>query len=374
MRIIDRGTVFMGEEGSDQSSACFHSTCTLPSGRWLTCFRSSPAKKDTFPQKLLLTWSDDNGHTWTDPVEPFGERTVDGKPGGWRGGYLTSLGDKQVATVLYWVDTSDPTLTFFNPETEGLLDSRIFLSVSDDEGVTWSEPDLIDTAPFNVPTALTGPMLLLPDGTWILQFETNKHYCDKSTWHHASVFMFSRDQGKTWPDHVKVAADPEARVFYWDQRPSVLRNGDTLDMFWTFDRVTAEYLNIHARSSADGGKTWSSLWDTGIPGQPAPPVMLSDGSLVMPYVDRENCPVIKLRCSRDGGRTWPQQDELILDDSASRPQQQQKGTMQDAWSEMGAFSVGLPTTCPLPDDRVLVSYYAGATTDHTGIHWILLAP
>jgi len=366
--------VFLDEDGSDRASACFHGACVLPGGRWLAAFRASPKKADASPQRVLLTWSDDQGKTWSPAAEPFPCRAVGGVAGAWRAGQPTALGGPRVAMVLYWVDASDPGRPFFNEETEGLLDSRIFLTLSDDAGQTWSAPRLLDTAPFTMPTPITGPILLLPNGDWALQFETNKTYHDTSVWRHQSVLMYSSDGGQTWPQFSEVAADPEARVFYWDQRPRVLADGSLLDLFWTFDRQRSLYLNIHARVSKDCGRTWSDLWDTGVPGQPAPPASLPDGRIVMPYVDRQQTPTVKLRTSSDGGRTWPDATELDLDDRLNRPQQHGKASMQDAWSEMAAFSVGLPTTARLPDGDVLVVYYAGPKPDHTGIYWVRLRP
>jgi hypothetical protein len=145
-----------------------------------------------------------------------------------------------------------------------------------------------------------------------------------------------------------------------------------LDLFWTFDRRKAVYRNIHARRSCDNGRTWSETWDTDVPGQPGPAVSLCDGRIAMPYVDRESTPVLKLRSSADGGRSWPDETELILDDTIAAAQQHAKESMQDAWAEMGAFSLGLPQTTSLADGDVLVAYYAGPETDHTAIHWARL--
>jgi len=306
---------------------------------------------------------------WSDPVRPFDPPAIDGRPGLFRAAYPTALGGDRVLATLYWVDHSDPSLPFFNEETEGLLDSRIFLAQSSDGGLTWADPALVDTAPFNIPTPITGPVLVLPSGEWACQFELNKPYYDRSEWRHSSVLMFSRDEGKTWPSHAIVSSDPENRIFYWDQRPGVLADGTILDVFWTFDRKAAAYLNIHARSSADGGRTWSDLWDTGVPGQPAAPVSLPDGRIAMVYVDRTASPVIKLRVSKDRGRTWPNETEMIVYQAEVASQTKAKSTMQDAWAEMGKFSVGLPATAPLPDGDVLVVYYAGPATDQTDIQW-----
>jgi hypothetical protein len=43
--------------------------------------------------------------------------------------------------------------------------------------------------------------------------------------------------------------------------------------------------------------------------------------------------------------------------------------MQDAWAEMGGFSVGLPNVAALREGGALLVYYAGPETDITAIHW-----
>jgi predicted neuraminidase len=270
------------------------------------------------------------------------------------------------------VDCSNPALPFFNEQTQGLLDSRVMFAESGDGGCTWSPPVLMDTSPFNMPTPITGPVLLLPDGEWVCQFETNKPYFDTTPWVHSSVLMFSRDGGRTWPRHAVVTRDP--RVFYWDQRPQVLPDDRILDLFWTYDNQTSSYLNIHACESADGGRTWSALRDTGVPGQPAPVAPLRSGRLAMVYVDRTGAPAIRCRLSTDDGLAWPEDTVFSIYESPLPSQTVRKDGMADAWSEMGKFSVGLPATAALPDGDFLVVYYAGLSTDRTNVEWARLRP
>jgi len=366
--VADRGIVFMGRAGTDSQSCAFPALCVTPGGRWVCAFRAAPMKSPLEGQHVLLTWSDDEGRSWREPFAPFAPPEVDGKAGLFRTACLTPLGGHRLLAVVCWVDNSEPGLPFFNEETEGLLDTRIFLSWSDDDGESWSEPRLVDTSPYRVPTAITGPVLRFSDGELALQFELNKHYNDLSDWHHASVLMFSRDGGNTWPRHTLASSDPQNKVFYWDQRPS-LANGSILDVFWTFDREKSAYLNMHARESADRGVTWSKMWDTGIPGQPSAPQLLPDGRVALCYVDRTGATIIKMRVSDDGGKSWPASTELTVFGSDSGSQTEAKKSMQDAWSEMGKFSIGLPATALLPGGDVLVVYYAGPETDVTGIHW-----
>ena len=373
MQIINRGTVAKGERDSEPSSLCFPGICILPSGRWQVSFRASPTKESVVEQRTMLCFSDDRGETWTAPTEPWQAPTLNGKQGNFRAAYLTALGDDRVLATLYWVDASNSDLPFFNEETEGLLESYLFYSISTDGGLSWSEPSQIDTSPYKVPTPITGPTLLLENGDWALQFETNKPYYDRSIWKHESMLMFSRDEGKTWSDYSCAAADPNATIFYWDQRPAVLANGHILDLFWTFDRKQARYLNIHARFSKDNGRSWQELIDTGIAGQPAAPVGLKDGRIVMVYVDRTVEPQIKAQVSFDQAKSWQKDTELMLYGNELRPQSTTKASMRDAWTEMSKFSFGLPATAKLSDEEFVVVYYAGPETDLTNIEWILVS-
>lgn len=372
LRVDARGVVAEGVPDSPSRSCAFPQVCVTPAGRWLCAFRAAPTKAGTIGQRTLLTWSDDKGRTWSTPKEPFPPQYIDGRLGLIRSAGLTALDGNRLVAVLCWVDHTDPDKPFFNETTEGLLDTRILTSFSEDAGETWCAPRLIGTTPYTMPTPITGPIRVMPSGEWMLQFELNKHYDEPQPWEHASVLMFSSDNGATWPRHVMPAKDATNRVFYWDQRPAVFPDGRILNVFWTFDRQDAVYLNMHATDSVDGGRSWAPVWDTGVPGQPAPPVLLPDGTIALAYVDRTGPPAIKMRRSTDGGRSFPDGTEITIHESALPKQEGEKETMQDAWAEMEKFSLGLPCTAPLPDGGILVMYYAGPKTDVTSVLWAVI--
>ncbi|HPO12040.1 MAG TPA: sialidase family protein [Candidatus Hydrogenedentes bacterium] len=370
MHVTGEGIVFSGAD--DASSATFPMVCVTSTGRWLCAFRAAPGKLRNAGERVLLIWSDDRGRTWHDPIEPFYPPRIDDKPGTLRICCITALPDGSLLAAVNWVDASNPALPYFNETTEGLLDTRILISRSHDDGGTWSPLQIVDTTPFNVPTPLTGPILRLSNGDLVCQFELNKPYTDLAPWKHASVMIFSRDGGKTWPRCAVTAQDPAASIFYWDQRPAVLPDGRILDLFWTFDRRNSVYLDIHASCAEPSGLTWPPPQSTGVSGQPGPVFSLSDDSIAMPYVDRAGPPVIKVCRSIDGGRNWNTSDSLVVYESSGRVQTIQKSSMQDAWSEMYAFSVGLPNVAPLPEGGSVLVYYAGLKTDETGIRWALI--
>jgi hypothetical protein len=291
---------------------------------------------------------------------------------------MTSLGGERVLATLCWEDHTDPLIPMFNERTEGLVDMKLFVTTSNDGGETFSNPRPVDAGRYrDVPTPITGPPLVLPGGEWAAAFEVNKHYDDVRPWQHVSALALTRDEGASWCGTVDVHTDPARRFFCWDQRLTVRPDGSILALFWTFDRATDQYLNVHARSSvADGGRTWGELWDTGVAGQPARAVALGDGRLLMTYVDRTGAPAIKCRTSGDGGRTWPAETELLVHTrERTRSPTWDKRSMQDAWAEMSAFSVGIPDAVALPGGvagvagDALVVYYSGDHPDLTDVCW-----
>jgi hypothetical protein len=382
MTIIDQGTVIPSGEGTERQSLTFPGICVHPDGTWLVACRAARKKQELKGQHIIVTRSEDQGKSWSQPEAPYAPPELEGRPGLFRTGYITYIDDRHASgnerpallNVLCWVDHSRPELVLFNEENEGLLDCKVFISRSDDCGRTWGEPYFADMSPYTMPTPLTGPILPLKNGELACQIELNKHYDDNTPWHHSSVLLFSKDGGRTWGESSRVTGDPENRVFYWDQRPAVLSDGSLLDVFWTFDRETAEYLPIHYSRSRDNGRTWTYPEATEVPGQPAQPVDLPDGRVIMVYVDRTKRPILKARASSDGGVTWPESTETILFDRGPENQTVKKGSMQDAWSEMGKFSLGLPATAALPGGEVLTVFYNGPVTDQTSIQYVRFKP
>lgn len=368
--VVASGVVAATKPNSAFASNAYPWACVLDNGRWLCVWRAAPSKSATIEQHVLVSWSDDQGQTWHDPIEPFSSLPdVKGVPGVCRVAAFTPLGGDTVLATLYWVDHSQPTRPFFNESTNGLLDSHLFTAISHDAGITWSKPQYVNKQPFDCPAPMTGPILLLPDGRWACQFELNKHYEDLAPWEHRSVLLFSSDRGATWPSHSITSSDPENRIFYWDQRPSVLADGTMMNAFWTFDTRTSKYLPIHTRVSRDGGQSWSDYHDTLVMGQPAPIVSLRGNRLGMVYVDRTHAPAIKMRISHDHGYSWPEESEIVIHQAMVLPTQETRANMNDAWDEMSKFSIGLPSTCRLSDNEILVAFYAGEKPDQTSIRW-----
>ncbi len=368
MRILQRGRIPRDSDYFRFPSNAFPCIEVLPSGRWLASFRI--AEKKEFPYfDAVMTYSDDEGQTWVPWYKPVVLPEIDGRNGMCLFYYVRSLGRKRVLMVCNWVDGSIPQQPFYDPETESLKDSYIFSSISEDEGITWSKPQRVDTGSMTEPAALTGAPLLLGNGDVVCQFEINKNRNDPGKWIHRSAMVFSSDQGRSWSDLTLVTHKED--MYYWDQRPCVLHDGRTIvDFFWTLDGKKNQYLTIHGRESLDGGRTWGDIWDTGIYGQPGSPADCGGVGLACIDIDRSISPVITVRLSSDRGRSF--YDSLVVYDSTLARQDSRNISMNEAWAEMAKFSVGHPNLMNLSENRLLAYWYAGDHFDDTNIEFAVI--
>ena len=185
--------------------------------------------------------------------------------------------------------------------------------------------------------------------------------------------MISNDNGQSFGKPFLVARHPEHRIYYWDQRLCRdVGNDDAIAMFWTHDLRAERDLTVHLRRfSLSDEPAGTMITDTGIPGQIAAPLMLSDGRLLALVVDRSGPMTMKLWQSADGGRTWPDDESLLVyehDERAALTQGTSDVDYAEYWEDMRRWSFGHPALCLLNDGRVLAAFYAGVP-NCLNVHW-----
>jgi hypothetical protein len=370
VKVIKRAVVPFPPDQATYSSKTFPAMEVLPSGRWLAACKVADKKTDSLHKKVLMTWSDDRGETWAPAFEPVAIPRVNGTSGQAISAYFLATGGDRVLMLLNWVDETRPDLPFYDPKDESLKDTRIFYSFSSDAGMTWSSPTLMDTTALGGPVPLTGPPMLLGDGSILCQFEINKYKGDPNPWIHRSALIRSVDGGQTWTDPVYVTNYPG--MYYWDQRPNVLQDGQSLvNYFWTLDGKLNEYLNIHESVSKDGGRSWSVPADTHIYGQPGRPLQLPDRRIIGISIDRTSVPTIYLHVKDSLDTSFVSHFEIYR---AELPKQDSRYvTMNDAWEEMAKFSVGHPNLVHIGGTLLMAYYYCGEHHDRTEIAYCLLS-
>lgn len=373
MQVVDRGTIYDASQAPAHARFCtFPSPVRLADGRIVVAFRTGSAK-DSADEDIYLRVSTDEGKTWHVVRDGFGDVPPSG--GRIRALGLTELAPGRLIGSFMWLDHSDPTLPLANPETQGILPSRVMVAESPDAGKTWSDLREVPVAP-HTGNAITGSIMELYDGTLALPYEAWKDYYDTATGAHHAALRLSTDGGETWSGRGITAHDPTARVFYWDQRVTVDPNtGRLIAMFWSHDRTAQQDLPMHIAWGDPDGIEWSEPISTAIPGQIASPLVLPDGRVFAAYVHRHAPPSLRCILSDDFGRTWAATPELVFYEKQWGGQEfGMVGSREfgEYWSDMNVWTFGHAEPVLLGNGDVMVVYYAGDATA-LSICWVRIA-
>lgn len=360
--IVETTVAVRGMAGTSRAVNTFPSLVTLSNRDVLLAYRTG-STKDGDDEIVEIRRSTDAGRSWGGPVAPFSGEW-NGVRGSLKLAYLTELPGGKLLAAAMWVNRAVwPGKPLFNAETEGCLPMAILVFESTDGGRNWGPVRQVPMPETVGPPSLTAPLLKLPDGRLAMSVESNKHYEDRSSWRQFVSYFHSADNGRNWVGPTVVSQDPTGRIFNWDQRAGVAPDGRVVSFTWTYDSFTKNYVNIHRRTSADGGMSWTAPKDLGIADQAGRPAILPDGRLVLPWVDRFGSHSIRVRAARgiDAPLEADTEQELYRIEAAGKEESMGSST-GDLLADMGLWTFGLPFAERMPDGDVLVACYAGIGT------------
>ena len=305
--------------------------------------------------------SADAGDTWELRYLGLSEREWDRWPGETRGWYIAELTPGVLTASVLWTDRSDSSQPWVDPQTQGLLDMRVYQLTSVDGGRSWPERRRIDLSP-HPGASSTGPVLRLSDGALAQPFEHWKERHDPAPGRPAAWLRLSSDEGRTWPSDVLVAHHPDNALFYWDQRLETHpTDGRLVNMFWTHDVGAARDADVHVAWGTPDGRTWTVPAGTGLPGQHCQPIALGGDRLLAVYSHRPDPPGIRAALSEDFGRTWDRATEVVVwaSQAGAEPGAGKSRAQDEYWNDMGAWQFGHPRGTLLSNGDVLVTFYGG---------------
>ncbi len=207
---------------------------------------------------------------------------------------------------------------------------QVFTVRSTDNGKTWSTPEPTPT-PFTQLEAISTPPRLMPDGR-LLMTPYGNHTGNPRSYKHAALIE-SRDNGHTWNNVTEIKStrhtllEPDL-VALPDNRLLLLARPQ---MVWT--------------ESSDNGRTWSEPVDLGIEGD-CPYLLLTSKKILLCGIRHRSTKSTCVIYSTDLGRSW--RGPVVLD------------------KVLGAY----PSMVELPDGRIFVAYYTeGKGSDIRGL-WL----
>lgn len=292
----------------------------LPGGELMAVFREGQSHVCPYG-RICAVYSADGGKNWSAPVALSDTPTDDRDPS------VQTLPDGRVLLThggwnswMAYADTKDKypgPSAYVKARGIGGISRYLF---SSDGGRTWGKPVAVPAFAVHGPTWKDG-------GFYAATLE--------STPNSRSIVMYrgSSDAAK-WEKISTVIENNTPRAVYQEPHTAVLPDG-TLAVAV---RVPADgYMRLCF--SKDEGLTWSEPVTTPVKGYPQHLLVLRDGRLLATYGYRYYPEGVRACLSRDGGRTWDMDHELVLQNNS-----------------VGG-DIGYPVSIELEDGRLMTVYY-----------------
>ena len=292
--------------------------------------------------------STDNGKTWNEPVTinntPLDDRDagiLETKSGTWIVSWFTSMAFDNERTYAQHPE--------YKRHREKLTEETIdfwlgnWTRRSTDQGKTWEAPVK------QMVTAPHGP-IELKDGR-LLYVGTTEINGEKKL-----GVEESKDEGKTWSLLATIDISKEDILDPYSEPHVVeLSNGKLIAMF-RYQPSDRTQSFLRQTESLDGGKTWTVTKKTNVWGYPPHLLKLKNDWLLLSYGVRKMPYSERVSISKDGGKTWEIENEIILSLSETD-------------------DLGYPASVQLADGSILTIYYqidkSGEKTSLMQTYWKL---
>jgi hypothetical protein len=267
--------------------------------------------------KLALLRTRDGGNTWVKESLVWDPR-LDKAAYSYTAPHLTKLSNGTLILVARRWDSSDPELPIFNPETGGMRCSEVILFHSQDNGKTWSPPQLVDL-PGQGQVDVPSQIIELRNGRWLMACELWKAWEDTSPLHVKGFAVFSDDLGKTWKDRLDFASSSDTQRMFSHSRYTQTLEGRVAALQWAQEIETGKDLELHLTISDESGREWSEPSLTNIEAQTSWLADLGGGVFAVTYTHRSGInPGICVALSENGGTTWDLENQVLVWDAVGQ--------------------------------------------------------
>ena len=281
--------------------------------------------------------SEDNGETWSEPFL-IADTVLDDRDAGvvyWQGKIFVTW---FTHSRNYYLGSNDPVWIKRSLEITEEEDAQFaggLISISEDEGKTWSAPEKIDVfTPHGIQ--------IMPDGNlgYIGYIGYDRDRCGFSR----GMGMITSTDGKNWSDVTPIMGNGHAEPGY------VFIDKNTILVY------TRKSDGLYLCKTTDGGKSWTTpvMAMDDVVNTPVHILTTSEGVLVMTYGNRSEPFGLQAKLSYDKGETWS--EAIILTDDGFE------------------WDLGYSCTVELSDGTLYTVYYQkkdpmDENTCLMGVHW-----
>lgn len=301
---------------------------------------------------IEIIFSEDGGFTWSDS-----STTIYKSQYGVNDPSLTVLNDGGILLRFVALDvmrTGEVNLKgrhIFSHRVEHGLVATVIGNIvcrSEDGGITWKKLCVSD-APGLSNACSRDPILEMPDGSLLMPVYTGSPQRSEIAW-----VIRSFDGGLTWHEPTVIMCDPRGErsqqqgINFSETSLLHFADGEILALTRSdesFHTSGNQFVpvggvgELHTSRSYDGGLSWEYPQRTGIFGTPGALTQINNKILLATYGYRKTPYGIRCCISRDAGRTWDMENEIIIRDDAP------------------TWDCGYPFTIVLDSGDLLTVYY-----------------
>ena len=286
IEVVDHYVVYENPRPQNRARhGYFPGLVKLPSGELLALFALGEAF-EAADVTTVVTRSHDQGRTWNleGPLHQKGDAHR------YDSDYLkpTLLSNGRLIALGYRFHRTDPDQTIANtdPNFDGLRDGDNLVSFSDDEGQTWSHPEII---PRTRPELIerSGPAIQLRSGVLLGAGSLFPGWDGSNPSGFVGALLRSEDDGNTWDDRTNFFEDPAGRYAPSEPRLCEMQDDRIVSLNWMMDHIEGTNTTNHVTVSHNGGATWSDPIDTGVRAQASNLIHWADDLLLTVHCHRE---------------------------------------------------------------------------------------
>ena len=264
MKVLDSSIIYENPLPQLRSRHSFFPfACECKDGTLLALYAVGEAF-ESVDSTTCISRSTDGGKTWSKP-KPILDKSDWDVP---LTDYLkpVCLPDGRIAAFGYGFPRPNPEYPLGNPQTGGLLEDVMLLSISEDQGQTWSKPQKVGCS-WGPHMEASSPLVILQDGSWITPITGFPDWEGRMTGPMCGKVLRTEDEGKTWEDSAVCMNFPNGATTCYEQRICQLASGTLVCIGWNEDTISGQRLCNHYTLSFDNGKTWTEPASTGVGGQ-----------------------------------------------------------------------------------------------------------
>ena len=277
LNVIDYGILYENPLPQLRSrNGYFPSIVVLDDGTLLASFAVGEAF-ESVDLTTVLSKSSDEGKTWTYLGPIYDKSRADVAVSDFF--KITNAGGGRLIAFGYEYLRENSELPIGNPETGGVLESRMVFLESFDEGNTWDNISLIPST-FAEPIEASAPITVLKNGTLVSPIANFFNWDGQCSAGLHGRLLRTEDEGKTWDDSVITMEFPGRNTAIWEQRLCELENGNLILIAWNEVLETGERLPNHYVISKDGGRSFNKPLSTGIMGQASNIMHIGDNKVL----------------------------------------------------------------------------------------------